>query len=216
MPHGGATCTDASPAIPAGHGSLHVMASPDQRPNAAVRAEPRVSAPPARATRWHARSSSSARSWARSSWSRKARSCWSSSSASAGRPSRCGAPDSADDRRALAAEMDAIDLPRAEVLIRAFGLYFQLANLAEEKQRVRRLRPRARQAHHGLLDGSVAEAVETLRRGGCAAEPGARVAGAAVGRPGAHGASHRGPPPDAAHRASPLLSPARRSWMTRA
>ena len=53
--------------------------------------------------------------------------------------------DSADDRRALAAEMDAIDLPRAEVLIRAFGLYFQLANLAEEKQRVRRLRSRARQ-----------------------------------------------------------------------
>src|SRR6478735_2430304 len=71
--------------------------------------------------------------------------------------------DSADDRRALAAEMDAIDLPRAEVLIRAFGLYFQLANLAEEKQRVRRLRSRARQAEHGLLDGSVAEAVEMLR-----------------------------------------------------
>ena len=73
--------------------------------------------------------------------------------------------DSADARRALAAEMDAIDLPRAEVLIRAFGLYFQLANLAEEKQRVRRLRSRARQTN-GLLDGSVAEAVETLRRVG--------------------------------------------------
>ena len=73
--------------------------------------------------------------------------------------------DSADDRRALAAEMDAIDLPRAEVLIRAFGLYFQLANLAEEKQRVRRLRSRARQTN-GLLDGSVAEAMDTLRPAG--------------------------------------------------
>ena len=65
----------------------------------------------------------------------------------------------------LAAEMDAIDLPRAEVLIRAFGLYFQLANLAEEKQRVRRLRSRARQTN-GLLDGSVAEAMDTLRPAG--------------------------------------------------
>jgi len=74
--------------------------------------------------------------------------------------------DSPDDRRALAAEMDAIDLPRAEVLIRAFGLYFQLANLAEEKQRVRRLRSRAREAPAGLLDGSIAEAVEMLRQVG--------------------------------------------------
>ena len=73
--------------------------------------------------------------------------------------------DSVEARRALAAEMDAIDLPRAEVLIRAFGLYFQLANLAEEKQRVRRLRSRARQTN-GLLDGSVAEAMETLRQAG--------------------------------------------------
>ncbi len=74
--------------------------------------------------------------------------------------------DSPEDRRALAAEMDAIDLPRIEVLIRAFGLYFQLINLAEEKQRVRRLRAWARQAPRGLLDGSVAEAVDALRRAG--------------------------------------------------
>ena len=74
--------------------------------------------------------------------------------------------DSPDARRALAAEMDAIELPHAEVLIRAFGLYFQLINLAEEKQRVRRLRSWARQSPHGILDGSVAEAVEVLRRAG--------------------------------------------------
>ena len=36
----------------------------------------------------------------------------------------------ASERRALAATIDAVDPPQAEALIRAFGLYFQLANLA--------------------------------------------------------------------------------------
>ncbi|MBX3030508.1 MAG: phosphoenolpyruvate carboxylase [Chloroflexi bacterium] len=74
--------------------------------------------------------------------------------------------DSVDERRALAAELDGIDAPRAEVLIRAFGLYFQLANLAEEKERVRRLRRRARTSPRGVVDGSVADAVDRLRRAG--------------------------------------------------
>ena len=47
--------------------------------------------------------------------------------------------------------------------------------------------------------------------GGRAAQPGARIAGAAVGRAGAHRASHRGATPDAAHRAPTLLSAARRA-----
>ncbi len=42
----------------------------------------------------------------------------------------------AEDRRTLAAALDDVDPQRAEVLIRAFALYFQLANLAEEKERV--------------------------------------------------------------------------------
>lgn len=46
----------------------------------------------------------------------------------------------------LAAELAQLDLAQVEVLVRAFGLYFQLTNLAEEKQRVRRLRERARAA----------------------------------------------------------------------
>jgi len=50
-------------------------------------------------------------------------------------------PDSAAgraERQRLAAQLEAVDLPTAEVLIRAFSLYFQLTNLAEEKQRIRR------------------------------------------------------------------------------
>jgi phosphoenolpyruvate carboxylase len=72
----------------------------------------------------------------------------------------------AGERRALAATLDAVDPRRAEVLIRAFGLYFQLANLAEEKERVRRLRRRARRSAHAIVDGSVADAIEGLRRSG--------------------------------------------------
>ena len=148
------------------HGSLRVMATTDQRPNAAVRAEPR----------------GIGTAGARDPLAREVKLLGAllgeviveqegeelldlveriRRATIALRRS-----DSPDARRALAAEMDAIDLPRAEVLIRAFGLYFQLINLAEEKQRVRRLRSWARQSPQGILDGSVAEAVETLRRSG--------------------------------------------------
>lgn len=72
----------------------------------------------------------------------------------------------AEDRRALSSALDAVEPPRMEVLIRAFGLYFQLANLAEEKERVRRLRRRARRSAHAIVDGSVADALDRLRRAG--------------------------------------------------
>ena len=76
--------------------------------------------------------------------------------------------DTSEGRRVLATELDTIDPHRAEVLIRAFGLYFQLANLAEEKERVRRLRRRARRSPRGVVEGSVADAVDRLRQGGTA------------------------------------------------
>ena len=56
-----------------------------------------------------------------------------------------------------------VSLRQAEVLIRAFSLYFQLTNLAEEKQRVRQLRLRERRAG-GVVDESVAAAMRDLRK----------------------------------------------------
>ena len=108
-------------------------------------------------------------------------------------------------RRAVARELDAIDLPSAEALIRAFSLYFLLTNLAEEKERVRRLRRRGRTATPAATDGTISAAVRALRRTGACRR---RVRGrswSALDRPGAHGASHGGAPADHARRAAPLL-----------
>ena len=70
------------------------------------------------------------------------------------------------EREQLADELAAVDLERAEALIRAFSLYFQLVNLAEERQRVRSLGRRARASRTGALERSVADAVRRLRRMG--------------------------------------------------
>jgi len=81
---------------------------------------------------------------------------------------RRGGLESSTDREAererLAAELADIGLDEAEALSRAFTLYFQLVNLAEERHRVRTLRRRARRAPGGVLDDSVAEAVRDLAR----------------------------------------------------
>ena len=69
-------------------------------------------------------------------------------------------------RRALDAELAALDPPRLEVLARAFSAFFQLANLAEEKERVRALRRRERAAGRAPVGGSVAEAVGRLAAAG--------------------------------------------------
>ncbi len=67
------------------------------------------------------------------------------------------------DRERLTADMASVGLHEAEVLIRAFSLYFQLTNLAEEKQRVRQLRLRERRSG-GVIDESVDAAVDDMRR----------------------------------------------------
>lgn len=72
-------------------------------------------------------------------------------------------------RRTLARELDEIDLTAAEGLTRAFSLYFLLTNLAEEKERVRRLRRRGRTASASSVEGTLSAAVRALRRSGMSA-----------------------------------------------
>jgi phosphoenolpyruvate carboxylase len=74
--------------------------------------------------------------------------------------------DDAGERARLAQELDSLDLHQSEALIQAFSLYFQLVNLAEERQRVRTLRKRERTAPQGILDESIADALRTLSRNG--------------------------------------------------
>ena len=70
------------------------------------------------------------------------------------------------ERERGAAEFDGLDLGQTEAVVSAFSLYFQLVNLAEARGRVRALRRRERSAPHGLLDDSIAEAIDRLRRAG--------------------------------------------------
>jgi phosphoenolpyruvate carboxylase len=66
----------------------------------------------------------------------------------------------------LVEELAALDLEHAEGLVRAFGLYFQLVNLAEERHRTRALRQRRRSSRRGAIEDDIAGAVATLRRTG--------------------------------------------------
>ncbi len=69
-------------------------------------------------------------------------------------------------RRGLVDELASLDPDRAEVVIRAFSLYFRLVNLAEERELVRAARGRDRRARANRPDDSVASAVAWLRAGG--------------------------------------------------
>ncbi|MGC8634906.1 MAG: phosphoenolpyruvate carboxylase [Candidatus Limnocylindrales bacterium] len=75
------------------------------------------------------------------------------------------APDP-EERRRLLEDFDGLDLERAELLARAFTRYFQLVNLAEEKQRVRALRRRERASAEGFVAESVGAAVRALAEAG--------------------------------------------------
>ncbi len=69
------------------------------------------------------------------------------------------------ERERLAAEIASLDVAHAAAVARAFTLYFQLVNLAEERQRIRVLRTRARRAKGRPIDDSIGEAVERLLPG---------------------------------------------------
>ena len=86
------------------------------------------------------------------------------------------------DRAQLAADLADVSLRQAEVLIRAFSLYFQLTNLAEEKQRVRQLRLRERRGAEVGTNRS-GRRWSDLRRRAPASERRARSSGGSPSRP---------------------------------
>jgi len=65
----------------------------------------------------------------------------------------------ADDRSAIDEALDGLDPEEQDVVARAFTTYFELINLAEERQRVREIREGSQE---GTLDDSVRAAVEEL------------------------------------------------------
>ena len=67
---------------------------------------------------------------------------------------------------ALAARIEALDLDSLRVLIKAFGNYFQLINIAEDQQRIRVLRQRELT---GPLDESIPLAIHELHEAGVSA-----------------------------------------------
>ena len=92
---------------------------------------------------------------------------------------RRGDPDSRFEpdieRERLAADVAALDVADAAAVAKAFTLYFQLVNLAEERQRIRVLRTRARRARGRPIDDSIGEAIA-----GLAADHGPATVGAMV------------------------------------
>ncbi len=72
----------------------------------------------------------------------------------------------------LIARVESLPLSQARVVVKAFSTYFQLVNLAEEQERVRVLRKRARAAweRDEPMDESIAGAIERLRAEGLSAD----------------------------------------------
>lgn len=68
----------------------------------------------------------------------------------------------AAERARLEAELDSLDIGRAEAVARSFALYFQLVNLAEERDRIRVLAGRTRTAAGAATEG-IAGNVGSLR-----------------------------------------------------
>jgi phosphoenolpyruvate carboxylase len=101
-------------------------------------------------------------------------------------------------RAALDAELASLDTHEIAILARAFSTYFRLVNLAEEKERVRQLRRRARAAGRTPLDDTFDEAVAVLHR---------PPYGPAADLARADGAPDGGPAADRAGRAAADLRP---------
>ena len=68
----------------------------------------------------------------------------------------------------LADTVGALDLPQTETVVRAFTIFFDLANLAEDRQRIRILR--RRETEQKIASESISAAIDELRRRGLHAE----------------------------------------------
>ena len=80
------------------------------------------------------------------------------------------ADPSVDEARRLRDRLDRLDLPSLRTLIRAFSIYFDLINLAEQQARVRALRLRASESAPRPLGESPEAALRQLRERGVSAE----------------------------------------------
>ena len=80
---------------------------------------------------------------------------------------RQGAPDA---ERRLATAIADLSEPSARNVARALGIFFDLANIAEDLQRIRVLREREQERHPQPLAESLAGAIRQLREAGHAAE----------------------------------------------
>src|SRR6476619_7388980 len=79
---------------------------------------------------------------------------------------------SGDDaaREQLSALVASLSIDEATVLVRAFTSYFRLVNLAEDSERVRRVRAREREVLPAARRGSLREAIEIIAARGTSAE----------------------------------------------
>ncbi len=84
-----------------------------------------------------------------------------------GRRARLGDADAAEE---LAALVSGLDLPRTEVLVRSLTRWFQLVNLAEDNERIRRLRARDAQDGGKPRPGSIRETIAQLAASGASAK----------------------------------------------
>ncbi len=80
------------------------------------------------------------------------------------------ASPSLDAARLLLARLDRLELPALRLLIRAFSVYFDLVNLAEQQARVRALRDESERLHPLPLAESPEAALRRLREAGVTAE----------------------------------------------
>ena len=74
-----------------------------------------------------------------------------------------------DAERALAARIESLDTSQAETVARAFSIYFDLVNIAEDRQRVRVLRERERERSPHPIGESLAAGIAELQSLGLSA-----------------------------------------------